>query len=104
MSFKTDNGSPFQSYEFAAFARKWGFKHRRVTPLWPRANGEVESFMKQLGKVIRIAGTAGIKREQALQDFLRTYRATPTLHYKNSTSSTNDGTQPHIRNPFNSKA
>jgi hypothetical protein len=75
--YKTDNGSPFQSHEFAAFVAKWGFKHRRVTPLWPRANGEVESFMKQLGKVIRIAEASGRKREDALRDFLRVYRATP---------------------------
>jgi hypothetical protein len=25
------------------FAKKWGFKHRRVTPEWPRANGKPKS-------------------------------------------------------------
>ena len=29
--YKTDNGSPFQSYLFKDFAEKWGFKHRKVT-------------------------------------------------------------------------
>ena len=36
-NYKTDNGSPFQSHRFMDFAKKWGFKHRRVTPEWPRA-------------------------------------------------------------------
>ena len=30
--YKTDNGSPFQSWRFKQFAEKWGFKHRRITP------------------------------------------------------------------------
>ena len=40
------NGSPFQSHAFAQFACDWGFEHRRVTPMWPRANGAAESVMK----------------------------------------------------------
>jgi hypothetical protein len=27
-AYKTDNGSPFQSYHFKAFAEKLGFRHR----------------------------------------------------------------------------
>ena len=42
---KSDNGPPFNGHEFAQFADYLGFKHRRVTPLWPEANGEVERFM-----------------------------------------------------------
>jgi hypothetical protein len=38
---KTDNGPPFTSKQFADFAQYCGFYHKRVTPLWPRANGEV---------------------------------------------------------------
>lgn len=77
--FKTDNGSPFQSYKFAAFAEKWGLKHRKVTPLWPRANGEVERFMRNLGKVIRNARMSGTNKYVKLQKFLRAYRNTPHL-------------------------
>ena len=29
---RTDNGPPFSSDEFAAFAKKAGFAHRKVTP------------------------------------------------------------------------
>lgn len=47
--YRTDNGAPFNSFVFNEFARQWGFKHRKVTPYWPRANGEAESVMKKLG-------------------------------------------------------
>ena len=74
---RTDNGPPFQSAGFAEFSKKMGFKHRKVTPLWPRANGEVESFMKNLGKVIRTAAIDKVSWKQRLREFLRVYRATP---------------------------
>ena len=45
---KSDNGPPFNGQDFAKFANVLGFKHRKVTPLWPRANGEVERFVKTL--------------------------------------------------------
>ena len=50
---KCDNGSPFQSAEFANYALLNGFKHRRVTPLWPEVNGEAERFVKTIKKAIR---------------------------------------------------
>ena len=52
---KSDNGSPFQSAEFANYALLSGFKHRRVTPLWPEANGEAERFVKTIKKAITAA-------------------------------------------------
>ena len=42
----SDNGSPFQSDDFHTFANYLGFKHRRITPYWPRSNAECERFMK----------------------------------------------------------
>lgn len=39
---KSDNGSPFQSDSFATFADDLGFKHHRIPPRWPEANGEAE--------------------------------------------------------------
>ena len=47
---KSDNGPPFQSSDFADYALRSGFKHRRVTPLWPEANGEAERFMRTIKK------------------------------------------------------
>lgn len=54
---KSDNGPPFNGSEFKQFARTLGFKHRMVTPLWPRANGEVERFMRKLKKTVAAAKT-----------------------------------------------
>ena len=74
---RSDNGPPFQGVEFKNFANDLGFEHRKVTPLWPQANGEVERFMDTMLKVIR---TAHIERKcwkQELYRFLRQYRATP---------------------------
>ena len=45
---KSDNGPPFNGKEFAKFARVLGFKHRKVTPLWTRANGEVRENAKEM--------------------------------------------------------
>ena len=45
---KSDNGPPFNGDEFAKFAQVLGFKHRKATPLWPSANGEVERFVNTL--------------------------------------------------------
>jgi transposase InsO family protein len=47
---KTDNGPPFNSREFQSFAQTLGF-----TPRWPRANGEVERFVRTIKKVVKTA-------------------------------------------------
>ena len=74
---RTDNGPPFNSREFADFANYLGFKHRKVTPRWPQANGEVERYMKTLKKVYRAAIAESKPWKQELYKFLRNYRATP---------------------------
>ncbi|CAB4033532.1 PREDICTED: uncharacterized protein K02A2.6-like [Paramuricea clavata] len=74
---KTDNGPPFTSHAFKVFARELGFKHRKVTPLWPKANAEAERFIRTLGKAIRTARTEQKNWEKELQKFLRNYRSTP---------------------------
>ena len=52
---KTDNGSPFNSVAFQRYAENSGFKHRRMTPLWPRANAQAEAFNKPMMKAVRTA-------------------------------------------------
>ena len=74
---KTDNGPPFNSHEFAAYAKHIGFKHRRITPRWPKANAQVEAFNKPLMKAIRAARIEKKNWKQELQKFLRQYRSTP---------------------------
>jgi hypothetical protein len=58
------------------FANYLGFHHRRITPLWPKANGEAERFMRTIGKVIK-AAQIDKNWKQELYKFLRNYRATP---------------------------
>jgi transposase InsO family protein len=77
LKYKTDNGPPFQSYQFAEYSKEQGFTHQRITPRWPRANGEVESFMKNLGQVLRTAAVTGRNKDVELKAFLRAYRETP---------------------------
>ena len=39
---KNDNGPSFNSSELKNFAKHLRFNHRRMTPCWPKANGEVD--------------------------------------------------------------
>ena len=74
---RSDNGPPFSREEFAKFAHVLGFKHRKVTPLWPRANGEVERFVKTLKKCLKAAKVEGRNWRKELQAILRNYRTSP---------------------------
>lgn len=74
---KSDNGPPFNSEEFAKFCAIYGIKHRLITLYWPRANGEIEQFNRNLTKVIRNADVSGIPWQRELNFFLGSYRTTP---------------------------
>ena len=71
---KTDNGPPFNSEEFSKYLHFMGVKHRKITPLWPRANAETERFMRTVKKVIR--GKPN-NWKQEMNKLLLSYRATP---------------------------
>ena len=51
--------------------------HRRITPLWNQANGQVESFMQPLTKAVRVSAMSGRPWCKDLYRFLLNYRATP---------------------------
>ena len=74
---KSDNGPPFFGHEFRKFTEYLGFEHRKITPYWPKANGEAERFMQTIEKCIRTANTDGKNWKQEMHKFLRQYRATP---------------------------
>ena len=74
---KSDNGPPFNGKDFKSFAKDLGFKHRKITPKWPRANGEVERFVRTVKKTVRVAKLKRKNRQQELNKFLRNYRSTP---------------------------
>ena len=83
---KSDNGPPFNGHDFAEYAEHLGFTHRKCTPLWPRANGEAERFIRTLVKTVRAASASGLNWKQELWKFLRQYRATPHTTTKVSPS------------------
>ena len=74
---KSDNGPPFNSSMFSDYAKYKGFHHRKITPLWPLANAEVERFMRTVKKTMKAAISEGRNWNQYLQTFLLNYRATP---------------------------
>ena len=63
---KSGNGPPFNGHEFKNFADYVGFKHRKITPLWPKANGEAERLVQTFEKNIRIAHIEGKNWKQEL--------------------------------------
>lgn len=96
-TLRSDNGPPFKSHEFAIYCKNSGIKNQRITPLWPRANGMVERFMKPLTKAIRVEGKFRKNFNKEIQDFTRAYNATPhtstglpprNFIFKSSVSST----------------
>ena len=52
-------------------------KHRRVTPLWPQANGEVEIQNRALLKRIQIARAENKNWKDELNAYLLMHRTTP---------------------------
>ena len=74
---KSDNGAPFNGFDFNNMCAYFNIKHRRITPYWPRANAEVERFNKNLGKVMKNSAVLGSSWKKELNFFLGSYRATP---------------------------
>ena len=73
----SDNGPPFPSFKMKTFLSKLNNQHKRITPLWPQANSQAESFMKPLIKTIRAAHIERRDCKKQLYNFLFSYRTTP---------------------------
>ena len=56
--------------------------HNHITPLHPRANGIVESFMRNLSKILRIADMQKRNWKSALYNYLLVYRVSPNMSTK----------------------
>ena len=52
---RMDNGPNLVSAEMEEYLNEMGIEHRLTTPLWPRANGEVERQNCSLVKAMRVA-------------------------------------------------
>lgn len=77
LSVKTDNGPQFKSEMFENYLKQNGIEHRKTTPYWPQANGEVERQNRSLLKVMRIAHAKHRDWKQELNKHLLAYRSTP---------------------------
>ena len=74
---KTDNGPPFNGNDIKRYMAALGIEWKTSTPLWPQGNGNAESVMKPLGKVIKTSMLEGKNWRQELRRFLLNYRSTP---------------------------
>ncbi|XP_052792278.1 uncharacterized protein K02A2.6-like [Mya arenaria] len=97
---RTDNGPPMNSADFQNFSKQFSFKHRKITPIWPQANGECERFMKTIGKVIRAAKTQKADWHTDMYAFILNYRATKHATTKYSPAELLFGRQIRIKLPF----
>ena len=82
VSIKTDGGPPFNGHQFAEFLKHHGVYHKKIIPGHPESNSEIETFMRSIGKAIKIAevkkanGQKADTREEILAMLLGK-RATP---------------------------
>lgn len=75
-SHQTDNGPPFNSVAFEDFSKRNGITHIKTYPYHPQGN-PVENFMRPLGKSMKAAHYNREGKEEALDQMLSNYRATP---------------------------
>jgi len=73
---RTDNGPPFNSSAFKQFSESNDIAHHTIYPHHPQAN-PVETFMKPIGKTMKIAEFEKNNKQQALNQLLSAYRSTP---------------------------
>ena len=57
--------------------REFGVKHRKITPRYPRANGEAERLNRSINKVVKTAIAESRDWRKAIDDWLLAYRTTP---------------------------
>ena len=55
----SDNGPQYDSEEFQAFDKSFGFKHTRTSPHHPQSNGKAESAVKQAKKILQMTRESG---------------------------------------------
>ena len=76
-SIRTDNGPQFASAEFQEYLKQENIRWVSTTPLWPRANGEVERQNRSILKSLKLAASAKKDYKAELRKYLVAYRSTP---------------------------
>ena len=92
MRHQTDNGPPFSSTSFAQFSAENGIEHIKTHPYHPSRN-PVENFMRPLGKCMKASHRERRDKDEALNQMLRSYKATPRRHHVSLGLS--EGLPPH---------
>ena len=72
----SDNGPPFNSAAMKQFTKNKAIEQENIPPLHPSSN-PVETFMKPVGKIMKIARHKKVLEREALQQLLTNYRDTP---------------------------
>ena len=72
----SDNGPPFNSAQMHDFATSKSIKLQKAPPLHPSSN-PVETFMRPLGKAMKIAYQTRAPEKETLERTLNNYRLTP---------------------------
>ncbi len=72
----SDNGPPFNSSKMREFNEKHGIATRFSTPHFPSQN-PAETFMKTIGKAMKINRQSSKNETTTLREALKTYRQTP---------------------------
>ena len=75
-NLRTDNRPNLVSAEMEGYLNEMGIEHRLTTPLWPRANGEVERQNRSLLKAMRVAHAEKRDWRLELSKYLLAYRST----------------------------
>ena len=74
--YRSDNGPPFSSHEFQGYMEDIGILRDLSYAYRPQSN-PVETWMKPLGKCLRIASRNHRDKETAIRELLLAYRTTP---------------------------
>ena len=73
-----DNAKTFRSSRFSNLIREFGIKHRRITPRYPRANGEAERLNLSINQQGGENRNCMVTRwRKTIDDWLLAYRTTP---------------------------
>ncbi|XP_022797523.1 uncharacterized protein K02A2.6-like [Stylophora pistillata] len=79
-TFHSDNGPPFSSNEFSAFAAMYEFEHVTSSPEYPQSNGKVENAVKTAKSLMKKSASTNSDFQLVLLD----WRNTPTEGMKSS--------------------
>ena len=71
---RSDNGPNLVSAEMEDYLDEMGINYRLTTPIWPRANGEIERQNRSLLKAMRVAHAEERDWRLELNKFLLAYR------------------------------